>query len=97
MIGIALIVAHRHPEPESGVQLKVPRSTRAILFGLQGRILREPQSIDLVVARARLVGIEEQGWLVMTHVSPAASGILARLRAQDPTHLVALKQFGVRG
>jgi hypothetical protein len=96
-IGITLIVAHGHAEPESRVQLKVPRSSAAILFGKQGRILRQPYPVDIVETRARCVRVKEQRWLIVTNVILAAARILALLRAQDSTRFVAFEERCMRG
>jgi hypothetical protein len=55
-----LVVAEVHAEPEGDPVLEVERATRAILFRQNRRILRNDQSVLLVVARARRVGVEEQ-------------------------------------
>jgi hypothetical protein len=55
----------------------------------------KPQTVYLVITRARLIGVKEQCGLVMTHVILVAAGILVLLRAQYSTHVVTLKELWV--
>ena len=74
-----LVVAQRHPEPEGRVELEVPGPGGAGLVRQHHWVARDPHVIEIRVARARRVRIEQQRGLVVARVLPAVADRVGRL------------------
>jgi hypothetical protein len=86
-----LRIADCHAEPESRVQLEIPRRPQPVLLWQHRRVFRQRHSPYVIVARSAAVGIEEQRRLIVADVLVART--ISLFGTENPFSLAALQSL----